>query len=145
MGSVSNPESVVSGAGLLVGWRCAYPTYGLRVACRVALRLPGLRGAELLVGWRCAYPTYGVRSCLSGGAALTRPTGCGVACRVALRLPDLQIAEFVGLISAAPSGIFFSVHYHENNGHFLSTVSSPGASNTACGEITVSLSGTFLP
>ncbi len=119
----------MSGAELLVGWRFAYPTYGLRVTCRVALRLPGLRGAELLVGWRCAYPTYGLR----------------VACRVALRLPDLQIAEFVGLISAAPSGIFFSVHYHENNGHFLSTVSSPGASNTACGEITVSLSGTFLP
>ena len=89
---------------LPAGWRYAYPAYGwisdFAAACRVALRLPGLRmnirfcaclpgGATLTrpvdgypslrlpAGWRYAYPAYGW---ISDYAAV---------CRVALCLPGL--------------------------------------------------------
>ncbi|WP_194206493.1 hypothetical protein [Superficieibacter sp. 1612_C1] len=112
---------------LPAGWRFAYPAYGWIIrlcaclpggasltrptdglsafapACRVALRLPGLRmdypSLRLPAGWRFAYPAYGwiirLCACLPGGASLTRPTdGLSVvapACRVALRLPGLRM------------------------------------------------------
>jgi len=37
--------------GLIAGWRCAYPAYGLRIPRR------------LIAGWRCAYPAYGYVFC----------------------------------------------------------------------------------
>ncbi len=88
---------------IIVGWRCAYPTYkGLSAAyaCRVTLRLPDLQRAirgvcfsggatltrptkgyprRMLVGWRYAYPTY-------------KGLSAAYAFRVTLRLPDLQRA-----------------------------------------------------
>ena len=67
------------------------PTDGLSVvasACRVALRLPGLRmdypSLRLPAGWRFAYPAYGwiIRRCVclpGGGFALP---GLGIKCRL---------------------------------------------------------------